>query len=439
VISIQRQLGISLSATLLLIGAALLQGSLWLIDNAMRHYHAEQLRHVAEELLSALEQTPNGIRVNEHRLHPAFQRAYSGRYWRLESDEWQSRSRSLWDSALPIPEQPGLAPALYGGVLAQQLLMYRGDYRRFAQSIRIIVAEDYNPVLASLQRVRLWGLALWGIALLMALALQAWSVRRALRPLEQIRQQIIELHAGRLGTLDTQVPAELVALVKQINHLLHYTEQLLRRSRHAVGNLGHALKTPLAVLFSLSDSPELRQQPALRHALRDSLEHINQRLIRELSRARMAGEALPGAYFDAAFELPVLCDMLRLLHPHLEIQWRTAEGVRLPWDREDVLEMLGNLLDNACKWADSYVIVCVDAQPDGYTLRVEDDGPGIAPADYARVLQRGIRLDEHTAGHGLGLNIVRDIAETCGGTLHLTRSEAYLGLSAQIWLPARAL
>lgn len=122
-------------------------------------------------------------------------------------------------------------------------------------------------------------------------------------------------------------------------------------------------------------------------------------------------------------ELPSLCDTLRLIHgPHLQVSWSAPPGLRLPWDREDLLEMLGNLLDNACKWADSEVRLTV-AQGEGMVrLKVDDDGPGILPDQRQAVLERGTRLDEQVSGHGLGLGIARDIAEACGGRLSLEDS-----------------
>lgn len=435
--SIQRRLGLGLLATLLVVGLALLQGSLWLFDNGLRRYHESNLQDEAESLLAALVRGEQGVELDEQRVHPAYQRTFSGRYFRIDFAGQVWRSRSLWDSELSQPAHPGLAPALVAGVEGQQLLVYRGDYRRFGEHLSISVAQDYTPVLHSLARIRWLGLGLGAGGLLLVLLLQALTVRRALAPLEKVRRQIAELQAGRLGELDSRVPAELEPLVGQINHLLHHTEESLKRSRHALGNLGHALKTPLAVLVALADREELRAQPALRATLCEQLAQIEQRLARELGRARLAGEALPGAHFDCGAELPALCATLAQIHPHVDIDWHAPPGLRLPWDREDLLELLGNLLDNACKWADSAVKVSAGEDAEGYWLAVEDDGPGIAPAQRTAVIARGNRLDEQVSGHGLGLAIVRDIAQACGGALSLEDSAALGGLCARVRLPRR--
>lgn len=437
--SLQSRLGLGLTATLTVVMLALLQGSLWLLDSGLRRYHESNLQDEAETLLIALVRGEEGVQLDERRLHPAYQRTFSGRYFRIDFAEDVWRSRSLWDSELPRPPRKGLAPGLEDGIEGQRLLVYRGDFRRFGQNFSISVAQDYSPVLASLARIRWLGLGLGAGGLLLALLLQWLTVRRALAPLERVRAQIAELQAGRLGALDSDVPRELEPLVGQVNHLLHHTEETLKRSRHALGNLGHALKTPLAVLVSLANREELRAQPELRATLREQLEQIEQRLARELGRARLAGEALPGAHFDCATELPALCATLRQIHPHVDIDWQAPDGLRLPWDREDLLEALGNLLDNACKWADSAVRVSAGADGEGYWLCVEDDGPGIAPEQREVVVARGSRLDEQVAGHGLGLAIVRDIAQACGGSLSLEDSVELGGLCARLRLPRRVL
>jgi signal transduction histidine kinase len=258
-----------------------------------------------------------------------------------------------------------------------------------------------------------------------------------LRPLETAREQIAQLQQGQRSQLDDQVPVELEPLVAQINHLLAHTEDSLKRSRNALGNLGHALKTPLAVLLSLASSAQLDAHPHLRKTLKEQLEQVQQRLNRELNRARLAGDALPGALFDCAGELPGLLATLTMIHgEHLTLSYRAEAGLQLPWDREDLLELLGNLLDNACKWADAEVRLSVLETVEGFELSVEDDGPGIPEDRREQVFSRGTRLDEQTDGHGLGLGIVRDIVEAWGGALALQESE-WGGLNVLIKLPKR--
>jgi signal transduction histidine kinase len=317
-----------------------------------------------------------------------------------------------------------MADDLLDGPQEQRLLAYRATYRRDGQTITINVAQDYTPILKSFAQVRLSGLGLVGLALLVLLLLQRYAVKLAMRPLERARQQIAQLQQGQRQQLDIQAPVELQPLVEQINHLLAHTDDTLKRSRHALGNLGHALKTPLAVLGSLIRREELAAHPELQASLAEQLDQIQQRVTRELGRARLAGEVLPGSYFDCAAELAPLFETLRMIHRRdLDLYWHSHEGCRLPWDREDMLELLGNLLDNACKFARSEVRLHIEQLDDGYFITVDDDGPGIPEARREAVLERGTRLDEHAEGHGLGLGIVRDILAAWRGELSLEESE----------------
>lgn len=294
-------------------------------------------------------------------------------------------------------------------------------------------------MLESFQRVRWIGGAFGLGALIFLVLLQRYLVARALQPLENIRAQIAQLQQGQRATMDTQVPQELQPLVQQINHLLQHTEDTLTRSRNALGNLGHALKTPLAILFSLANRQELNGAPLLRSDLRNQLIHMQERISRELGRARLAGEALPGAYFVCAQEVPDLVNTLAQIHgEHLTINWSAANTPRLPWDRQDMLELLGNLLDNACKWAKQQLSLNIYQEGNDFILAIDDDGPGIAPEMRVQVLNRGTRIDEQIQGHGLGLGIVRDIVEHCNGELSLHESPLG-GLRVLVRLPAPGL
>ena len=437
--SIQRRLSLGLISVLLIIGLLLAQTCLWLFDSNLRRYMQTGLEEEAQSLLIALVRGPSGIQLDESRLSAAYQRPYSGLYFRIDFSDKRWRSRSLWDSELQPSEVDGLQPELQDGPQGQVLVAFRGEYRRFGQDLTITVARDYTPVLDSFRRVQRIGLALGLGGLALILLLQRLAVSRALRPLEQTRVQIAQLQQGQRSELDEQVPEELEPLVEQINHLLAHTEDTLRRSRNALGNLGHALKTPLAVLVNLASRDELRAHPELRDNLLEHLQQIEQRIARELGRARLAGEALPGAHFDCQEELPGLFSTLGMIHDSgIELSWQVSPpDLRLPRDREDLLELLGNLLDNACKWTDSQVRLRIERSDSAYVLSVDDDGPGIDSERREEVLSRGIRLDEQTAGHGLGLGIVRDIVDAWDGSLTLHDSQLG-GLQVRIELPLRA-
>ncbi|MCQ3032227.1 ATP-binding protein [Pseudomonas syringae] len=436
--SIQRRLSIGLISVMVLVCVVLAQTSLWLFELGLQRYLEAGLRNESESLLVALVRGQNGVQLDEHRLSPAYQRPYSGHYFRIDFPEGHWRSRSLWDLEIPDPGSSGLHASYELGQTGQSLLLHKADYRKFGQDLSITVAQDYTPVRASFLRVQQIGLGLGLAALLLILALQRVTVRRALRPLDRAREQLVQLQQGKRSQLDEEVPVELEPLVSQINHLLEHTEDSLRRSRNALGNLGHALKTPLAVLFSAIASPQFDAHPALRNILREQLEQIQQRLARELNRARLSGDALPGAHFDCDAELNGLFATLRMIHgEHLNLEMHVKPGLSLPWDREDILELLGNLLDNACKWADSEVLLTISREEASFSIVIEDDGPGIPEAMREEVFSRGARLDEQITGHGLGLGIVRDIVQVWGGHLQLEASQSG-GLRVRIDLPDRS-
>ncbi|MCF3155483.1 sensor histidine kinase [Pseudomonas juntendi] len=436
--SIQARLSLGLVAVLVVVGVVLAQLTLWLFEAGLQRYLENGLRKESENLLVALVRGPSGLQLDERRISAAYQRPFSGYYFRIDFDQGTWRSRSLWDLDMPKPAAPGLSDSHEQRPEGQHLLALRADYRRLGQDISISVAQDYSPVRQGFRRLQQIGLGMGLVALILVLVLQRITVTRSLRPLERARQQIAQLQQGQRSQLDAEVPSELAPLVGQINHLLSHTEDSLRRSRNALGNLGHALKTPLAVLLSLASSERLKDLPQVSAQMREQLEQIQQRLARELNRARLAGDALPGAQFDCDAELPGLLETLGMIHGEgLLLASDVPPGLSLPWDREDVLELLGNLLDNACKWADSEVRLGAEADAEGYRLWVDDDGPGIPEGQRQQVLGRGSRLDEQVDGHGLGLGIVRDIVEAWGGQLALQQSPLG-GLRVSLNLPRKA-
>lgn len=436
--SIQRRLGLGLTAILIVVGMAFAQLSLWIFDTGLRRYMQIQLEDESQNVLSALLSSSEGLQLAADRIPPSFKMPFSGNYYVVAFDDVVLRSRSLWDHNLDVPAAHGLQKALILGPQQQQLLVHKAQYRRFSKTITVVAAIDYTPIIKGFSHARWAGLALGLFTLLLVLALQRFIVKRALQPLDTIKLQIEQLQGGQRTALDQDVVKELQPLVAQVNHLLKSTEAMIQRSRNTAGNLGHALKTPLAVLYSLLQQSAFQQDAELKKNVQQQLNLIEQKMARELSKARLVGDALPGAYFVCANELPTLLSLLKQVHGReLIIEWHDQQQLSLPWNREDVLELLGNLLDNACKWARQRVVVSVRKTPAHYEIVVEDDGPGINEQDYDRMLERGTRLDEHSvAGHGLGLAIVNDIVNHFAGDLAFSRSELG-GLAVQVLLPIK--
>ncbi|MBM1142996.1 GHKL domain-containing protein [Alcanivorax sp. ZXX171] len=421
--SIGRRLGLSLFVSLLLAGVLVGQAALWWLDREQRQLSGRQLREEAASVLAAIVTGPGGPVLNEDMLDPAYRKPLSGRYFVVLIGDQRWRSRSLWDARLALPDHTGMDTGLRPGPGGQRLLRYRAEFRRDDRPLTVVVAQDYGPQLAKFQELKHAALAAW-VLLLVALALaQQALIRHGLRPLKSARRQIEQLRGGRRGELDEKVAAELRPLVTEINRLQRHTEQQLARSRHALGDLGHALKTPLAVLRNRCDDRLRREAPDLYRLLSEQLDQIENTVGRALGRARVAAGATAATRFEPAQDLPVLLDTLRRAHDRpLTLSASGQDLPPQPVERDDMLELLGNLLDNACKWAAGEVRLTLERDGGDLCVTVDDDGPGIAADRHEAVLQRGRRLDQRVAGHGLGLAIVNDTVDAYGGTLELGES-----------------
>jgi signal transduction histidine kinase len=276
-------------------------------------------------------------------------------------------------------------------------------------------------------------LAVLALGLIGAVALQVYY---GLRPLQRLRQALAAVRAGSTLRLPASFPGEVQPLVHELNALLDHNAALLERARTQTGNLAHALKNPLTVIRS--EAAVIAEPPG--PVLREQADLMRRQIEWHLARARAAGaHGVLGARAGVADVARDLQFSLERLYREraLEIELRDLDGLVFQGDAQDLEEMLGNLLDNACKWGRSRVRVSGSSDGGHLRLAVEDDGPGIAPADREEVLLRGRRLDEATVGTGLGLAIVRDLAELYHGSLELTRS-GLGGLRATLDLPAAA-
>lgn len=430
-LSMRRRLELSLIASLLLVATIIGVAGSVMFGQALREFALGQLQQDAQGVLAAVRRGPAGLVIDQTRLAPAYRTPLSGRYFVLTTERERWRSRSLWDSELASPVRPGPVAGLVDGPAGQRLLVMRVDYLRHGETLAIVVATDVAPLTAEFRRI---GLALAAL-LTASLILLAWilrqAMRRALHPLEVARSALRELQEGRRDVLDEAVPMELYPLVSEVNHLLRQTRQTLSRARRALGNLGHSLKTPLAVLISIAE----RMDPAFRSQVEPQLLRMRQRIGRELSRASAAGDPLIGARFEPAEDVPSLLETLRRAHARDPRTVLAFPQETIPLEREDMLELLGNLLDNAFKWCVERIELRITTEPGGVSIVVEDDGPGIPEMEQTKVLNHGVRLDERIEGHGLGLGIVSDIVDSYSGTLEIG-NVADGGLRVYIWLPA---
>ena len=279
-----------------------------------------------------------------------------------------------------------------------------------------------------------------GVALgLLALGIMAGIfvvIRYGLRPLHEIEGKLHDVRAGRRDRLDGEYPGELSPLVKEINTLINQNRKVVDRARTHVGNLAHALKTPLAVLRN-----ESRGDDRVSEIVRRQTDAMTQNVQHYLKRAQAAAQAeVLGARTEIKEPLEGIGRMLERLHRDKNISVEVDADPKAVFrgERGDFDELVGNLMDNAAKWCKSRVEVKVTRSDDGVTVIVDDDGPGLPPEHRVKALERGKRLDESEPGTGLGLSIVTELADIYGGRLHLEDSPLG-GLRARLELPAAPL
>lgn len=427
----------------LLIGLAVLFLLQWIlvtvgIRRITENYAAARLQHEIETLLAGLEPDASGHWVlDTSRVNLFYERPFSGHYYVITAGDTTLHSRSLWDWTLAMRQaKPGESQRWHAqGPQSQPLLVLSEGFNKQGTALSIAVAEDLSQVNADIRFYQSAYAVLSLAFLLIMSAVTAWSVRRSLRPLEQTRAQLIALERGEVRALDEQVPAEIRPLVQQINRLLHLMLKQLERSRKVAGNLAHGLKTPLTVLSRLGTDSSLDTGESARRTLTEQVERMREMIDWQLKRARLAGGP-GGTQFATAQDLAALAQTLERLYAErgLTIEVDASSRHRYAGDREDMLELFGNLMDNACQWARHRVQVSVVDSP-GLTAVIADDGPGVDAARTQELLQRGTRLDQSGPGHGLGLAIVGDIVQQYGGTLTLSRSPTLGGLQVEVRLP----
>lgn len=441
--SVQQRLQLGLAASVVLLMLLLW----WLVAGAIEKFGEEfvqsRLEHDADSVLSALQVDENDVlQLTPGRMANIYKKPFSGHYFMVLSDDATLYSRSLWDESLAVSQLPKGEVRQWNaqGPAGQTLLVWAGGFQKQGQRFTLAVAEDLTPLLESLVRFNWYFAGLSLLTLMVLLGVQHYVVRRSFRPLERILREVKNLQQGAVGKLSEEVPTEVQPLVREVNHLLHLLGERLQRSRNALGNLAHALKGPLSLLSQLGQQENVRALPDLSASLKQQTDSIQQLMDRELKRARLMGQGAPGVRFAPQEEMPVLVDVLQRIfavrdeqEKPLNIHWQAPEVVFV-FDRDDMLELIGNLLDNACKWARCQVRCELQGDEHHFQLVVEDDGPGCTDEEIKQLTARGVRIDEAAPGHGLGLAIVRDVVEIYGGVLTLSRSPTLGGLQVSVCL-----
>ena len=266
------------------------------------------------------------------------------------------------------------------------------------------------------------------------------QVRRGLSPFQELRARLASVRDGRATRLSGDYPAEVQPLVEDLNGLLAHREQAIERAIARAGDLAHGLKTPLAVLAQDAERARAAGQHELAAALSQQIERMRRQIDYHLAAARAAASGpTAGQRTDVGPAIDALVRTMQRLHADrglaMDVAIEVNADVAVRARREDFDEVLGNLLDNACKWARSRVRVAASRREDRVVITVDDDGPGVDPSMRDAVVQRGVRGDAAASGSGLGLAIVRELVTLYDGTLRLDTSPA-AGLRAEVTLPA---
>jgi signal transduction histidine kinase len=401
-----------------------------------------QLNHLS----AAVDWAPGGrLIVGSLAADPRLAEPLSGLYWQIDRlgstpQVALARSRSLWDQVLALSAAPDANPAQGDRVLvlhdaqghelravARTLQLPEDD----APPLRLVVAADKALIAEPMERfTRLLLTALGMLALGLAVAV-AVQLQLALRPLQWLRQRLAAVHSGSAAQLEGRFPQELQPLVQEFNHVLAQNADMVQRARTQAGNLAHAVHTPLSILANAAaqDSSPLAQ------LVREQVASASRQVDYHLARARAAAAVrATGLRTPALVPVQALLRTMQRLHTERQLSFELAPQAQdgaFRGEEQDLYELLGNLIDNAGKWARTRVVVDVRREGNQLYFTVDDDGPGIPQAQCDRLFERGVQLDEQRPGSGLGLDIVRTLAHTYGGSVQAQTSP--LG-GARLWL-----
>lgn len=436
-----------LAVSVLLLGLLFEQASVRRFDQG--------LSDLTDSLAASARPDPSGGVVVRDLGDLRTQRVYSGRYWQILGTGGETgvrvmaRSRSLWDTELTLsPDLVGRLGARPSAALSYAIAGPQ-DQRLRVRATRLILpgidgpvillaAEDRRPVDSDVGRFFVATAAVFGLLAAGLVAAVVIQVRLGLRPLFALSEEIAALRVGRADQLTGAYPGELTPLTDQLNALLQQNRESLDRQRAHVGNLAHALKTPLSVLSAAAAEGSAGLVAIVGNQTSIMRAQVDHHLRRARAAARLPGGGLVTPVAEAVDDL---ARTLGRLHGEagVRIDWDTPERLNFLGERQDLLEIIGNLLENACKWARTRVIVRAEASgAERLVLEIDDDGPGLTPDQRRQALFRGGRLDESAPGSGLGLSIVSDLVQAYGGALDLIESPIG-GLRVRVNLPRAAV
>ena len=404
-----------------------------------------QLTFVLNSMIASSEIDPQGeVRFNRPPADQRFVEPYSGLYFQISGTGAETfPSRSLWDRRLRVSDtHADVKPHLYDSDefssrdQAEPLRIAERDAILPGSTVRwrFQVAQSRETIDVQIRRLRstlIWSFSALGVGLLVLAALQTFY---GLWPLRRVRDEVAAIRSGDKTRITDEFPTEIEPLTEEINQLLAHAEAQAEEARRHAGNLAHALKTPLTVITNAATArtPDLADT-VCREALvmRRQVDH-------HLARARAIGRRAAAQSRSTVWEsLEAVQRAVDRLHEGVTVDIAGNHQAQVRVERQDLDEMLGNLVENAAKYGGGRVFVTVEPGKQMVDILIEDDGPGIPEERRGELFKRGARLDTTgKPGTGLGLAIVRDVAEIYGGSIHLEESEDLGGLLARLSLPA---
>jgi len=438
----------SLSRRMIVIAAAwialLLAGGGFALDrvlvSAVTRNFDDQLEYVLTALIVSAEVDPIGeVRFTREAADQRFLEPYSGLYWQVSAPGHEDfPSRSLWDRRLAAGDthndravhnynSPQFGDEKLRVVERDVVLPGSPTRWRFQVAQR---TDQLDAQVSILRRTLIRSFALLALGLIVLAALQTFY---GLWPLRKVREEMVRMRSGQSNRLTRAMPDEVAPLVEELNALVAHNERQAEEARRHAGNLAHALKTPLTVIMNAATAnADDLGDTVIREArtMRRQVDH-------HLARARAVGRR--GSAHSRAEVWPSLESVERAvarLYRHVRIDVDGPKHLSVHVERQDLDEMLGNLIENAAKYGGGSVFVTVGAQAGFVEFMIEDDGVGIPEEQRVRIFDRGVRLDSGKPGTGLGLAIVRDVAEIYEGTVALEESEDLGGLLVRLRLPA---
>ena len=443
--------GISLRLRLALIGACAVVVALGaagfalavLFGDHVERRAAAEMQAQLDQVLAGLAMGPDGLAVATPPADPRFSRPYGGFYWQIEAGERTLRSRSLWDRALDLPDDPASSGdarlhEIAGPEGTRLLALERGvvlPARLGGGPAHAAIAMDRAELVAA-RSAFVADLAPYLAALALALvAAQVAQLAYGLRPLRRIRERVAALRGGAATRMGEAWPAEMRPLAGEIDALLAAREADIVRARARAGDLAHGLKTPLQALLGEAERLRRGGESRAAAAIEEIAGTMRAHVERELARARAAAAA-GGASADVARTAARIHAVLSRTPDGQRLRWRIAvpDGLAAAIDPADLAEALGALAENAARHARSEVTIEAARRGTRLLITIEDDGAGVPQDRLADIRQRGQRLDQRLPGDGLGIAIATDIVTTVGGALRLHNGRR--GLEAVVDLPA---